>query len=603
MRFFKVDNPYISMLRTAWQYARQERKRYVLVYSMFVMSNLILASHPIVYGWFINSIQTKGADVLSYAWMYVTAFLGLRLVEWAFHGPARVMERKLAFNVSRNFLNETYHQVLHLPVKWHQDHHSGATINRIRKAYESLKGFFQGGFVYLHSLFKFIFSFSAMLYFSPLFGLIGVVLGICTVWVIFKFDKPYIKSLREVNERDHEVTSNLFDSLSNIVTVITLRLEKSMEAGLMGKVMAVFVPFKRNIVVNETKWFVAQMMVGSIYAVIVFGYIYQNWVPGEVFLIGGLVTLISYVNQFASVFNDIAHQYTQVTQYHTDVQSVANIRQAYEKQHRPEASTLPEHWQNIQIHHLNFTRTDSFGVKKHTGGLNNLSMRIRRGQRIALIGESGSGKSTLLSLLRGLYTPENDVRLVVDGKPQLDFEGIADTVTLFPQEPEIFENTIFYNITLGLPFTEEEVMEVCEIAQFAEIVKQLPNGLHSNIQEKGVNLSGGQKQRLALARGILAARSSSLILMDEPTSSVDPRTEMFLYKKLFKNFSDKAVISSLHRLHLLTQFDYIYILKNGQVIEEGTFEKLRYNSPVFMEMWQHQEEQKSDRQDLLPISN
>jgi ABC-type multidrug transport system fused ATPase/permease subunit len=602
MRFFKVNNPYISMLRTAWQYARQERKRYVLVYSMFVMSNLILASHPILYGWFINSIQTKGADVLSYAWMYVLGFLGLRLVEWAFHGPARVMERELAFNVSRNFLSETYHQVLHLPVKWHQDHHSGATINRIRKAYESLKGFFQNGFIYMHSLFKFIFSFTAMLYFSPLFGFIGVLLGIFTIWVIFKFDKPYIKSLKEVNERDHEVTSNLFDSLSNIVTVITLRLEKSMEAGLMGKVMAVFVPFKRNVVVNEIKWFVAMMLVGTIYAVIVFGYIYQNWVPGETFLIGGLVTLVSYVNQFASVFNDIANQYTQVTQHHTDVQSVANIKEAYEKQHRPETSTLPDHWQNIQINHLNFTRTDSFGVKKNSGGLNGLNMRIRRGQRIALIGESGSGKSTLLALLRGLYMPEPGAQLVVDGKPLPDFEGIADTVTLFPQEPEIFENTIFYNITLGLPFTEEEVMEVCETAQFAEIVKQLPNGLYTNIQEKGVNLSGGQKQRLALARGILAARSSSLILMDEPTSSVDPRTEMFLYKKLFKNFSDKAVISSLHRLHLLTQFDYIYIMKNGKVIEEGTFEKLRYNSAIFMEMWQHQEEQKSDRQDLLPVS-
>jgi ATP-binding cassette, subfamily B, bacterial len=398
------------------------------------------------------------------------------------------------------------------------------------------------------------------------------------------------------------VTSNLFDSLSNIVTVITLRLEKSMEAGLMGKVMAVFVPFKRNIVINETKWFVAQMLVGVIYAVIVFGYVYQNWVPGEVFLIGGLVTLIGYVNQFSSVFNDIAHQYTQVTQYHTDVQSVANVKEAYGKQHRPEASTLAEHWQNIQISELNFARTDSFGVKKGSGGLNGLNMRIRRGQRIALIGESGSGKSTLLALLRGLYAPEAGVQLEVDGKLHPDFEGIADTVTLFPQEPEIFENTIFYNITLGLPFTEEEVMEVCEIAQFTDIVKQLPNGLYTSIQEKGVNLSGGQKQRLALARGILAARSSSIILMDEPTSSVDPRTEMCLYKKLFKNFSDKAVISSLHRLHLLTQFDYIYIMRNGRVIEEGTFEKLRYNSAVFIDMWQHQEEQKSDRQDLLPVS-
>ncbi len=592
------------MLRTAWQYAHTERKRYILIYAMFAMANIIVAFHPLLYGWFVDSLQTKGVDVLSCAGWYIAGFMGLRLLEWAFHGPARVMERTLAFNVSRNFLNETYHQVLHLPVKWHQDHHSGATINRIRKAYEALKGFFQSGFIYLHAIFKFVFSFSAMLYFSPIFGLIGVLLGVLTIWVIFKFDKPFIKSLKEVNERDHEVNSNLFDSLSNIITVITLRLEKSMEAGLAGKVMAVFLPFKRNVVVNETKWFVAQMLVGSIYAVIVFGYIYQHWVPGETFMIGGLVTLISYVNQFASVFNDIAHQYTQVTQFNTDVQSVANIKEAYEQQHRPEKSTLPIHWQNLKIENLNFVRTDSFGVKKRSGGLNNLEMRIKRGQRIALIGESGSGKSTLLSLLRGLNTPQEGVQLTVDGKPHADFGGIAETVTLLPQEPEIFENTIRYNITLGLPFTEEEVMQACEIARFADIVKQMPQGLETNIQEKGVNLSGGQRQRLALARGVLAARSSSIVLMDEPTSSVDPRTEVNLYKNMFQAFGDKAVVSTLHRLHLLTQFDYIYILQNGHVIEEGTFTDLKYNSPIFREMWQHQQEQeKTENRDiLLPVS-
>ena len=108
------------------------------------------------------------------------------------------------------------------------------------------------------------------------------------------------------------------------------------------------------------------------------------------------------------------------------------------------------------------------------------------------------------------------------------------------------------------------------------------------MQEKGVNLSGGQKQRLALARGILAARTSDIILMDEPTSSVDPRTEKQVYKNLFANFEGKAVVSSLHRLHLLSNFDYVYILRNGSVIDEGPFEELKKYSLVFKEMWEHQ---------------
>lgn len=586
-----MRNPYFSLLGTAWKYARQERRRYVMIYAMFIIANVIFAMNPLLYGWFVDSLQREGTQVLPYAWMYVGGFLGLRLLEWCFHGPARVMERQLAFNLSRNFQEELYNQVLHLPVKWHQDHHSGSTINRVRKAYESLKDFFQNGFIYLHAFGKFVFSFAAMLYFSPLFGSIGVLIGAFTVFIIIKFDKPYIKSLKEYNEKDNIVSSNLFDSLSNIVTVITLRLEKSMESSFMKKVMDSFPPFKRNAVVNEWKWFCAQMLVGLIYAVITIGYVYQHWVPGETFFIGGLIILIGYVNQFTSVFNDIASQYTQIVKYDTNIQMARDIQEDYHRKHRSEnTSSLPEVWRTIEIKNLNFSR-EAVGLEKtRFTGLSDLSIKIGKGQRIALIGESGSGKSTLLALLRGLYQPKEEIDMKVDGVKKSDFESITNTVTLFPQEPEIFENSILYNITLGLPFSNEEVMEVCETAQFADVLMQLPNGLETHIQEKGVNLSGGQKQRLALARGILAARTSNIVLFDEPTSSVDPKTEALIYNKLFNAFNDKAVISSLHRLHLLTQFDYVYILKNGSIVDQGTFEELRRRSLVFNEMWKHQEE-------------
>jgi ATP-binding cassette subfamily B protein len=200
-------------------------------------------------------------------------------------------------------------------------------------------------------------------------------------------------------------------------------------------------------------------------------------------------------------------------------------------------------------------------------------MRIERGQRIALIGESGSGKSTLLALLRGLYAPQHG-HFLINGTRHVPFESIASAVTLFPQEPEIFENTVLYNITMGLPFSEEEVMSACHAAQFTDVLKTLSHGLHTNIVEKGVNLSGGQKQRLALARGILAARHSEMILLDEPTSSVDPRTEERVYQNLFETFKGKAVISSLHRLHLLPLFDYVYVMADGVIIAEGTPEQI-----------------------------
>lgn len=614
-----MQNPYFSLLRTAWRYAKEDRRLYIFIYSMFFCANIVAAINPFFYGWFVNSIQKNGLNVFSTVWLYALGFLGLRLLEWAFHGPARVMERKLAFKISKNYLDDVYGKLLHLPVGWHKDHHSGSTIDRLRKTYTALKDFFQSGFVYVASLMKFLISFGVMFYFSPLFGCVAVVLGFLTLWVIVKFDKPFVKALKEVNEADHKVSSNLFDSLSNILTVITLRLEKRVHTGLVEKLNAVFPPFKKFVAINELKWFSAQMLVALIYVVMIVGYVYQHSKPGEVFMLGGLVTLLGFVNQFTSVFNDFASQYTQIVQFHTDVESAKIIESAFEQEHRTlTEKQLPQNWKKLVIRDLTYNHpkgnnipatVNSQGILsmrpawKKSYGLQEMNLTIPRGKRIALIGESGCGKSTLLALLRGLYQPSANSTVEVDGVKNMGFGHIANDVTLFPQEPEIFEATFEYNMTLGLPFDKEEVNRVCEITRLSKVLENLEGGAGSMIQEKGVNLSGGQKQRLALARGVLASHSSSIVLLDEPTSSMDPKTEQEIYMNLFEEFEGKTVISTLHRLHLLTHFDYIYVLDKGRIVEEGSLGFLIENGEVFNKLWQHQQKHAEEQAtvDVLPI--
>ncbi len=584
-------NPYVSLMRISWKYAATERYRYLLIYLMFTASNILSALEPVIWGLFINEIQKQGTNIIYSGWIYVGAFMLIRLLDWVFHGNARVMERLLAFNMSQNFLQELYHKTVHLPTKWHQDNHSGASINRIRKAYEALRDFFQNGFRYIHAIYKFVFAFAAILYFSPLFGGVALLIGIGIIYVISKFDKPFVVALKETNERDHQVSSTLFDSLSNIVTVITLRLEQRMEESILQKVKAVYPPFKRKAVVNEWKWFVVDMLVGLIYAVVIIGYLYQNYVPGQVFMIGGLIMLAGYVNNFASVFTDFAWLYTEVVRLHTDVNTAENINQAYQEHYKgANNEKFKKNWQSITISQLYFSH-EALTEQKKIQGLQGVDLHIERGKKIALIGESGSGKSTLLKILRGLYLPDQAPEVMIDQTIRQNHLALVNNqVALFPQEPEIFENTIEYNITLGLPFEPAEIEAACRTAHFTEVIEQLPKGLQSNIQEKGVNLSGGQKQRLALARGVFVAKFSDIILLDEPTSSVDPKTEMKIYDEMFAQFADKVVISALHRLHLLPKFDYIYVMKDGKVVDEGTFAYLRYQSSVFQELWKHQEE-------------
>ena len=138
---------------------------------------------------------------------------------------------------------------------------------------------------------------------------------------------------------------------------------------------------------------------------------------------------------------------------------------------------------------------------------------------------------------------------------------------------------------MDLKVKKEHLEKVIDMAQFGKVVDRLEKGLNTNVLEKGVSLSGGEKQRLALARGILAARKSEILLLDEPTSSVDSLNEMRIHEALFRVFRKKTIISSIHRLHLLKNFDYIYMFDKGKIIAEGTFDEMK-KTPKFKKVWE-----------------
>ncbi|NEJ83682.1 ATP-binding cassette domain-containing protein, partial [Rhizobium leguminosarum] len=153
-------------------------------------------------------------------------------------------------------------------------------------------------------------------------------------------------------------------------------------------------------------------------------------------------------------------------------------------------------WHTIQLQELCFQHNKFI---ENNPTFNNLSFTIKRGEKIALIGLSGGGKSTLLNLLSGLYTPTK-VNLLIDGLAFNNLEPLRSIATLIPQDPEIFENTVSFNITMGLPAESAELERSMQLAGFATVLEKLSEGLNTYIHEKGLNLSVGQKQRLALAR-------------------------------------------------------------------------------------------------------
>jgi ATP-binding cassette subfamily B protein len=228
-------------------------------------------------------------------------------------------------------------------------------------------------------------------------------------------------------------------------------------------------------------------------------------------------------------------------------------------------------WRSVAVQHLYFTYSDE---RQRVHHLEDVAITLEKGKAIALVGESGCGKSTLLNLLRGMQQPDR-VKLFCDGAEHPhQLRHLAEITTLLPQDPEIFADTIRFNITFGLDATEQQIDVAIRMARFDPVLARLPDGLETNIAEKGVNLSGGEKQRLALARGIFFAKDSDILLLDEPTSSVDQQNERLIYSEILHRFKEKCIVSSVHKLNLLDLFDEIYVFSDGRVIERGSLNEL-----------------------------
>jgi ABC-type multidrug transport system fused ATPase/permease subunit len=207
--------------------------------------------------------------------------------------------------------------------------------------------------------------------------------------------------------------------------------------------------------------------------------------------------------------------------------------------------------------------------------LNNVTLRIEPGQRVALAGPSGSGKSTILNLLLRFYDPEAG-RVLLDGHDlrQLHRDSLRRHFALVQQETFLFDDSILDNIRYGHPdATMEQVIAAAQAANAHAFITELPRGYDTPVGERGVRLSGGQKQRLSIARAFLA--DPKVLLLDEPTSSVEPDSESAIIAALDRLMAGRTTVLTSHRPALIAQADWVYVIQGGRITEQGPPHRLR----------------------------
>lgn len=205
--------------------------------------------------------------------------------------------------------------------------------------------------------------------------------------------------------------------------------------------------------------------------------------------------------------------------------------------------------------------------------LRNLSLSVKKGQKIALVGLSGSGKSTLINLLLGLYPVEKG-SITIDGRKLSDIElkPLRKLFGLVSQDVFLFHDTIRANLMIGGLFTDEQIRKALEVSYASEFVDKLPNGLETVIGDRGAKLSGGQQQRLTIARAFL--QNTDILLFDEATSALDNESEKVVQRALEAIAGNKTVIAVAHRLSTVQEYDRIFVLKDGRLVEEGPHAEL-----------------------------
>jgi len=583
MTFFS-SNSFFFLMRQAWHYAGpgSGRRRMVLFYALCIIANLFIVLQPVVLAGIVNSVQAGGEHLARNALLWCAAYAGLIIAFWSFHGPSRVIERRLAFSVYHHFVASLYRKVTEMPLRWHQEHHSGDTINRVTKAGKALYKFSQEQFIPLQLAVRFLGSLVFLGWFCWWVALTAMVLCSGLFLAIRRFDKNLIPLMDVVNVREHRLTAGLYDYIGNIVTVLTLRLRGSTQREIRRRFSAMRPPLWREIILNEWKWLAVNMVLIFMQAGQVGAYIALTLLAGKPLMIGTVVAIFQYQLMINQIFFMGMISAEQILRSAVDVRSVDPLLADHRRLSGGVEAEKPVAWREIDIRDLTFTHHDD---DEKLDTLRGIHLTVAAGQRIALVGTSGAGKSTLLTLLRGLYDVQH-VRLAIDKALYDTLSPLRVFTTLVPQDAEIFENTVRYNLTLGIDMSPLLVAQSLHIATFDDVANALPEGIETDIRERGVNLSGGQKQRLALARGLLAARESSLLLLDEPTSSVDMETEGLIFDRLFSAWPDKTIVASVHRLHLLPRFDRICLMRDGEIIQQGSFKELTSARGPFLTLWQ-----------------
>jgi len=511
--------------------------------------------------------------------LIILAFI--TFVIWGFESifdyVAAVTWRNIAQDLQHSMRTETFNKTLDLDLSFFENKSSGRLMAILNDDVNQMENFLnEAANRLIQTATTVIVIGATFLYISPLVAIFAFIPIPVIVFGSYKFVQRIGERYSKIRNNVESLNAHLSNSITGILTVKSFNREKKEYKRIDSasdevktanydaiKLSAAFIPIIRVAILFG---FTATLLIGGFLAL-----------DGQIKV--GMYSVMLFITQrLLWPLTELGMIFDSFQKAMASFRRIMNLRDTNPTINDGETELL-ELKNKISFENLNFEYVKDFPVLK------NINIEIEKGKTTAIVGSTGSGKSTLIKLILRFYE-KNSGKILFDEHEieSLSLESIRNKIGLVSQDVFLFEGSVFENIAYGnIEANSEEVWNAARLSESDSFINDLPNKEDTIVGERGQKLSGGQRQRISIARAIL--KNPEILILDEATSAVDNETEAAIQESLETLKEGRTVIAIAHRLSTIRNADLIYVLEDGEIVENGTHDQLLGNNNVYTKLW------------------
>lgn len=571
-----------TALKKLLKYLSKYRNKILLSALFALLSAICTIYSPILIGRIIDELTAVRKVDLAAVFDLILTILLLSVCTTVSQWLMTAINNSVVFDVVRNWRQEVFEHLQHLPLSYLDSHSYGETVNKVINDIDSCADGLLLGF---SQLFTGVLTISGtllfMFYLNWRVAMIVVLLTPLTL-LATRFIANRTHSLfSQQSALRAEQTAYIQEMVDNEKIVQAFSQQEISQADFDKTNQELTKISLKAIFFSSLTNPATRLINGSIYAVI--GFFSARNVISGLMTVGSLSSFLSYANQFSRPFNEISGV---ISELQNSIACGARVFELLEQAEEEAEPLRPFVFESVKGD-VNLRDVD-FSYVENVDFIKNMNLHLKQGQRVALVGPTGCGKTTVINLLMRFYDPSSG-QITVDGTDisKASRASLRRQYGMILQDTWLKQGSIRDNIVLAKPeATDQEVIEAAKKAHAHNFIMRLPNGYDSQIAEDGGSLSQGQKQLLCISRLMLAL--PPILILDEATSSIDTRTELKIQDSFSRLMKGKTSFIVAHRLSTIREADMILVMKSGRIIEQGNHEQLLKEKGFYSQLYNSQ---------------